>query len=368
MKIKADIAVVNGFKTQTFTKMKEILHPQNFKFAQKVKHRKAGVERRVDQLAIEFNNDQETIDRLAEWDIIEWKEGTPDTIDYELAYRAHAGTSFSPEKRAQMYMREFRVTLVTARQEIEQVQNIGDNIEAEYERFEKKARDLYGSWLSAKSRCLSAMITGPARFPVAKNEKANRSERNHGDRYLYFLNNYLKGIEKRYRPAVTIDEELEQATKKLERLEHNHEFMKAANRILRSKKSDMEKCDELVKAGCGEDMAINLVNKNQGFERFELTNNLAKIKNTKARVAELTAKSNATDEVLEENDLFKCEKNAEKDRIMFFFDGKPEDDVRALLKRNAFKWSPRNGAWQRKTTQNALNATHRIIEQLKQAV
>jgi len=298
------------------------------------------------------------------WDIVTFKEGTPDTIEYNLAYDAHRGTSFSPERRAQSHMREFRVTLVTARQEIEQVQNIGDNIEAEYERFEKKARDLYTSWLSAKSRCLSAMITGPARFPTARNEKANRSERNHGDRYLYFLNNYLKGIEKRYRPAVTIEGELEQATKRLAKLEENHAFMKAANRILRSKKSDMEKCDDLIQAGCGEDLAINLVNKNEGFERFELTNNLAKIKNTKARVAQLTAKSIATDEVLEENDLFKCEKNAEKDRIMFFFDGKPADDVRAILKKNAFKWSPRNGAWQRKTTQNALNATHRIIKQL----
>ena len=45
--------------------------------------------------------------------------------------------------------------------------------------------------------------------------------------------------------------------------------------------------------------------------------------------------------------------NNKADRLQLFFDGKPPQEVINLLKRNAFKWSPTNGCWQRKITANA---------------
>ncbi|QNT77584.1 hypothetical protein JGUZn3_03270 [Entomobacter blattae] len=50
---------------------------------------------------------------------------------------------------------------------------------------------------------------------------------------------------------------------------------------------------------------------------------------------------------------------------MFIFKGKPDEQTRTLLKKNAFKWSPSKGAWIRQITGNAQSAARRIIKELK---
>lgn len=52
-------------------------------------------------------------------------------------------------------------------------------------------------------------------------------------------------------------------------------------------------------------------------------------------------------------------------RLQLIFDGKPEDAVRDILKKNGFKWSPKNGAWQRQLTDNALFSLKRVTEAIK---
>ena len=49
------------------------------------------------------------------------------------------------------------------------------------------------------------------------------------------------------------------------------------------------------------------------------------------------------------------------ERLRLVFPGKPSADVIATLKGAAFRWSPRNGAWQRKLTTNALMAASRLL-------
>lgn len=46
--------------------------------------------------------------------------------------------------------------------------------------------------------------------------------------------------------------------------------------------------------------------------------------------------------------------NVEDNRLQLLFQGKPEPDMIAKLKSRGFKWSPRNQAWQRQLTPNAL--------------
>ncbi|HIF9186989.1 TPA: DUF3560 domain-containing protein, partial [Photobacterium damselae] len=52
-------------------------------------------------------------------------------------------------------------------------------------------------------------------------------------------------------------------------------------------------------------------------------------------------------------------------RIKFSFDGKPSEEVRAVLKSHGFKWSRYSMAWVRKITSNAVHATHRVLESLR---
>ena len=66
-----------------------------------------------------------------------------------------------------------------------------------------------------------------------------------------------------------------------------------------------------------------------------------------------------------ENNFFEVIQNEELNRLQLKFEGKPSDKVRELLKGKAFKWSPKNGVWQRQLTQNAIYATKNIIEILE---
>lgn len=53
--------------------------------------------------------------------------------------------------------------------------------------------------------------------------------------------------------------------------------------------------------------------------------------------------------------------NATLNRIQLVFDGKPEPETIAELKREAFRWSPREGAWQRQNTNNGVQAAYRVL-------
>lgn len=48
--------------------------------------------------------------------------------------------------------------------------------------------------------------------------------------------------------------------------------------------------------------------------------------------------------------------NKEDNRLQLLFDGKPEPAIIERLKSRGFKWSPRNKAWQRQLTPNAIAA------------
>ena len=57
-------------------------------------------------------------------------------------------------------------------------------------------------------------------------------------------------------------------------------------------------------------------------------------------------------------------RNLEADRLQIIFDEKPDEEMRAKLKSNGFRWSPRYGAWQRQLTQNAEYAARRVVKNL----
>lgn len=56
--------------------------------------------------------------------------------------------------------------------------------------------------------------------------------------------------------------------------------------------------------------------------------------------------------------------NTELNRLQLEFEGKPNEDVRETLKKNGFKWSPKNSVWQRQLTTNAIYSLKRISEVL----
>ena len=98
---------------------------------------------------------------------------------------------------------------------------------------------------------------------------------------------------------------------------------------------------------------------------YELTSLRGKIKRVQARLDELDKRAQQAQEdtsagttKFEGGEIVR---NLDADRLQILFDDKPNEDTRAALKANGFRWSPRFGAWQRQLTRNAEIAARRAL-------
>ncbi len=184
--------------------------------------------------------------------------------------------SHSPRQRAESAIREA-------------VESIGDGVAAlaerdataeQVEEWTAKAINLWIAYQAAGARTANPMITGPANFPVARNNKAMATERKRGEEYYAFA----------HRPIAWLDRQARRA----------------------------EKAALSAEAATVEHRSID-------FPGVKLV------------------------------------QNTTLDRIQLLFDGKPEAEVIAKLKGEAFRWSPRESAWQRKNTNNGVQAAYRLL-------
>jgi hypothetical protein len=89
--------------------------------------------------------------------------------------------------------------------------------------------------------------------------------------------------------------------------------------------------------------------------------------NRQARSAEraaLSVEAAATEHRSIEFPGVRLVQNTTLNRIQLVFDGKPEPETIAMLKSGAFRWSPREGAWQRQNTNNGVRAAYRVLRAL----
>jgi hypothetical protein len=278
---------------------------------------------------------------------------------YETARRAYYWTSFSPEKRAVSECQFF------------------DEINAEFEaagvdeagkiKFER----LFLLSLSAKSRCASSMVTGPAKFNVEKNRRANDRERKVSDELMAYVERVRRAIDKQKNPqnyaadAIRSDDEnaIDKLKEKLAKLQKFQDQMKACNKIVKNKKDNkIERLAEILgsKEGAEQLLKPDFCGR-LGFTSFNLTNNNAAIKTAQERITALE-KMEKVEEKEEEINGVKVIQNKEEMRLQLIFDGKPAQEMINLLKSKGFKWSPRFGAWQRLLNENCLDAFNYYIK------
>ena len=242
--------------------------------------------------------------------------------------------------------------------------NIPEELQAEYE---AKYLNKWREWLAALSRCYSVLVTGPARFNNRRHERMNDYEMAARQRLRDWSEKVVKRINRQQR--LTGWQEVERLQSKLDTLTELHDKMKAANKIVRSKKmSEEEQIDGLVALGLNEQQAVEILKPTErwqsvGFPTYQLQNNLAKIKATQEAIERRKAMAEADDKEIAFNGGRVVVCNSEE-RMRFYFDEIPSVEVRNLMKRNAFKWSPKNGAWQRQLTANCKFDTKRILAEL----
>lgn len=239
------------------------------------------------------------------------------------------------------------------------------------ERYSKKMAEYYNKESSIGMMCPSIMISGAGNFPVKKKEKQVAAwDRNHQfytevQTILGKIENILYG-----REIIKSDDEraIEKLEEKLEDMKNTQERMKAANKAIRLK--DTEAGDDLLREMGYSEEAIKELRQPDyigrvGYPNYLLSNNNANIHRVEGRLESLRAtKERGSAE--REYKTFSVVENTEVMRYQIIFDGKPDEEIRTLLKSNGFKWAPSQGAWQRQITANGKWALNRVVEKLKE--
>jgi Domain of unknown function (DUF3560)/Large polyvalent protein associated domain 29 len=153
-------------------------------------------------------------------------------------------------------------------------------------------------------------------------------------------------------------------------LEELQESMKAANKIVKSKKLTIEQKTEQLKAS-GHSSSILRADfcGRVGYAGYQLTNNNANIRRLKERLTDLEKSLQAAAELGDTKQEYPQHgltvvHARSINRLQLVFDGKPPEGVRTILKSNGFRWAPSEMAWQRflSNSQYALRCTLEALD------
>ena len=280
----------------------------------------------------------------------------------ELAHKAGQWISFDPDRYGEGLLDSMEAELEVF---------LGKLPEDVRDDYEDKVIAKYKEWMGALSRCFSQAITGAGGWKPAtfrRHEKTMNAERNARKRLDEWKEKIIRRCNRQER--LTGWAEVERLQAKLEELTDLQEKMKAANKIIRSKKlSEVEKVDELMAIGLSEATSIRCLEPDFvgriGFPQYALSNNLAKIKDTEAKMKRHERMASQEDEI-HRHSWGELHVDYSDERYRFLFNEKPSQEVICKMKEHGYKWSPANKAWQRQITPNAAYSTKKLLEELEQ--
>lgn len=244
-----------------------------------------------------------------------------------------------------------------------------EKIDALLDKYARRLAEVINQGHEIDARVPSVLIAGPSNFPVRKKEKQNAARERNRAEY-----NEVQGLLERIRSVgmggIMSDDKdaLAKLRTKLEELEKAQEHMKAVNAYYRKNKT-LTGCPEL-----SEEARLMLESEMSEYPHeapypgWALTNNNATIHRVRDRIAALEKEAQRAAQSVEpvKGDGYRLVENAELGRVQFIFDGKPDEETRAVLKDRGFRWAPSQGAWQRMLNDNGRWAAQKVKEYLDQ--
>lgn len=279
----------------------------------------------------------------------------------QKATQAHNLTSFDPEKRGKQMIEDYGTEL---QQDIEELKANGIETE-QINNYIERYKQFFSSYLSAKSRTFSVMITGAGNFPMRRHEKANRSRDKHYEVFREWRERAKKSIFRKSKPVATYLSEIDRYKTELEGMKKNHDLMKEGNKRIKQALKDMENIDDYLMNTFN--VPKHMIDWTMKFG-FGLQNNNANMKRVEQRIKELEQKEAHRQTEPEKDIIFKGGKvvmNYEIDRIQIFFDNRPTSEELTEWKQkglSSFNWSPYTKSWMRKITANAIWSTKRMLK------
>jgi len=290
-------------------------------------------------------------------------------LNKNLLNSAWYNTSFDPEKRAANFDASYKEVIQKFFERVKSA-NITDAQKEECtEYWIHRLHTQAEKYLAAESRCVSWAIVGPAKFPVARMEKRQATAEKALNDYVYTENQMLEGdIFDRYMTSEqkqakidlhkwrelnsTIDDFIRHKTKNpLPALGYTYDAWPhlKGQFTTQAKNGVYALCEKVLEA-----LNVHLQNGVKIERNIKiLTDILEEYKAKNAHPKENYSILLYGVQMVE---------NYEENRLQLLFDGKPEPEVIAKLKAHAFRWSPKNKAWQRILTADAIRAAHKVLE------
>lgn len=306
---------------------------------------------------------------------------TADFKDWEVVEVAHPGyleayfkqacdsynlTSFSPEERGE-------TDIATYEKELHE--DLTAMPEDQRERYMENYKRYFSAMIAANSRCASAMITGPARFNTGRNEKACNSHAKSVTAFREWRERALESIRKATEAAKPEEQRLEEEWRKVRTdiddtaatihgidtgtvrgysraLFVSNLAGRLSTYVNHGNVEIVDRAVAHLREWNGKVKKPIVTARHSIFKYPELAR--------KVREKQQERASRENKEVLFEGG--KVVYNFEEDRLQILFNEIPDSEMRTTLKRSAFKWAPRNQAWQRQLTRNAECALRQILK------
>lgn len=223
--------------------------------------------------------------------------------------------------------------------------------------FKELITNCYNELLSVNANFVPVNVAGPSNYPVEKMNKVQDKI----DKTLYSIDDKIKKFYKNtddmlknaytkdeiiskyrsgYNEPISSDDPLakEKLEAKLEYLKEKHNSYKEFNKKARQSGTDQ-------------------------LPPYVLANSNQNIKSVEDRLKTLDKMSKIeSGGYYFDNGEVRFDK--EDMRVKIFFDSIPNEETRKELKSHAFKWSPKNQAWQRKLTNDAIYMTKRMFKDI----
>lgn len=215
----------------------------------------------------------------------------------------------------------------------------------------------YSEYLNLSSKFVPIMVAGPSNYPVEKQSKIANKLVDKEQEIFNKIDKFYKNTEKMLKEQIPTEDMIkkyrngynepissddphakEKLEAKLEYLKEKHEKYKEYNK--KARKNGERPLPSYV-----------LSNSNQNMksikDRLEQLNKIERLDSTGYYFKDGEVRFDKTD-----------------NRVKLFFDTKPNEETRNMLKQNGFKWSPSNQAWQRILTPQAISRTKNLFEDI----
>ena len=231
--------------------------------------------------------------------------------------------------------------------------NYEEKIERKRERYE--ALIVKNQRISNSSiGCCSEERTGiPFGQPILVGHHSERSHRN-----------AIKRMENQMRKGFEASNKAEYYENKLKGLDNSNVISSDDDKAIMKLKEKIEHLEEQ-RTSIKEHNKKSRKDKTlKPYRSYVLTNLGANIRSTKKRLIKLESLANKENKEHTINDMAVIE-NYEENRLQVFFDGKPNFNTRTELKRNGFKWSRYNKAWQRHLNNAGRYAVRNVTDEVQ---